>query len=246
MASPPSSALAGAAVSAAALARIVADLATAANLPASVARDASRTCRSVERVFAPRVTGRAHVGLIGSRLATCVHDLARAAEPADVAPLLYGAAEACAAAIPVSASPRLTAEYAYAGALCQAVAVACLGEAYLAEARSGFAERAAATAARARIAASIEAVADPVAGALGQEIYGVLAAVAAECGAHLVRIAATLAPVVRVGAGKSFPSTAVAWSLYGDPARAPELIARNAVGTPLFMPASFEAVSPGA
>lgn len=246
MASPPSSALAGAAVSAVALAGLVNDLATAASLPPETGRAVAATCRTVVRVLGPRVTGRAHVGDIGRRLAGAVRDLARAAEPADVAPLLYDAAELAWIAVPVSASPRLTAEYGYAAVLAAGVATACLGEAFLAEARSGFADREAATRARARIAASVEAVADPVAGALGQEVYGILAAVARECGAHLVQMAATLQPVVRVGAARSFPSTALAWSLYGDPARAVDLVARNACGTPLFMPATFEAVSPGA
>ena len=51
-------------------------------------------------------------------------------------------------------------------------------------------------------------------------------------------------PVVRVEASRSFPSTALAWSLYGDPTRAEELVRRARCGTPLFMPATFEAVSP--
>ena len=42
----------------------------------------------------------------------------------------------------------------------------------------------------------------------------------------------------------SFPSTALAWRLYGDPARAEDLVARNRVATPLFMATNFEALAP--
>ena len=50
--------------------------------------------------------------------------------------------------------------------------------------------------------------------------------------------------LIRAQAGRSFPSTALAWSLYADPTRAPELVARNRVGTPFHMPATFEALAP--
>lgn len=246
MASPPSSALAGAAVAAAALAPLVAGLADGLGLPAEARLPITRTCRTIALTLAPRITARRDVAEIARRLAGAVQDAARAAEPRDAAPLLYAAAVGTLDCVPVSASPSLTLEFAYARALAAGIEAACLGEAFLAAARSEFGDRIAATRAREEIAARVDAAAERVADALGQEVYGVLSACARECGAHLVAIASTLQPVIRVDATRSFPSTALAWSLYGDPARAAELLARNACGTPLFMPATFEAVGPGA
>lgn len=53
----------------------------------------------------------------------------------------------------------------------------------------------------------------------------------------------TLAPVVTVTAPLSLPALVHAWRLYADPTRADELVARNDVVHPLFMPMSFEALA---
>ena len=49
--------------------------------------------------------------------------------------------------------------------------------------------------------------------------------------------------VVPVSANVLLPSLWWAWRLYQDPTRAPELVARNDVAHPSFMPLSFEALS---
>jgi prophage DNA circulation protein len=49
--------------------------------------------------------------------------------------------------------------------------------------------------------------------------------------------------LVRVETGVSMSAVRLAYDLYGDPARARELTARNGVATPVFMPVVFEAVS---
>ena len=46
--------------------------------------------------------------------------------------------------------------------------------------------------------------------------------------------------------GSARPSTALAYALYGDPARGAELAARNAAGCPLFLGPTIEALSPSA
>ncbi|MCJ2108025.1 hypothetical protein MKK70_22145 [Methylobacterium sp. E-041] len=246
MSTIPSGALAGAAVSAGALAGVIADLSAGLPLAASVALGVSGTCTRIVRVSAPRVLSAADVAAIGVDLVGAVQAAARGAQAGDASAGLYAAAARTQACIPVSASPVLTRAYRFAGALAASVEAACLGEAFLAEARTGFADRRAATEARARISAAYDASADRIAATLGQDILTVLAAVARETSGHLVRLATTLQPVVRVDANRSFPSTALAWSLYGDPTRAPELLARNRCGTPLFMPATIEAVAPKA
>jgi prophage DNA circulation protein len=52
-----------------------------------------------------------------------------------------------------------------------------------------------------------------------------------------------LAPVVTVSANLSLPALYWAWRLYADPNRSDELVARNQVTHPSFMPLSFEALS---
>lgn len=60
---------------------------------------------------------------------------------------------------------------------------------------------------------------------------------------YLSRVILDLAPVVQVNANLSMPSLFWAWRLYADPSRSGELVARNAVVHPSFMPASFEALA---
>lgn len=72
---------------------------------------------------------------------------------------------------------------------------------------------------------------------LVRDLYG--AAVA-----YLVRIGLDLKPIVRVTAGARLPSTLMAWQLYGDPARAIDLVDRNDIATPFAMPTLFDAEQP--
>ena len=244
MASPPSSAIAGAAVAAIALGDVVAGLARTLPIPVADAQAALGTCRRIGRIQAPRTTGPADVAALAATLVTTVQALARAGEPGDAAAGLYAAAAATRGCAPASASPALTRAYALARALCVGVEAACLGEAFLAEARTGFADRRAAAAARIRIRDAYVGASDRVAALLGQSALIVLDTAAREASAHLVQEAASLRPVILVQAGRSFPAAALAWSLYGDPERAGELMARNAVGTPFHMAASIEALAP--
>ncbi len=71
-----------------------------------------------------------------------------------------------------------------------------------------------------------------------------LTALRDRCVEYLSRQVAVLAPVVIVSAPASLPSLFWAWRLYGDPERADDLVARNAVAHPGFMPVQFEALAP--
>ncbi|MGU3539975.1 hypothetical protein [Methylobacterium sp. A54F] len=246
MADIPSGSLAGAAVSAAALAGIVADLAATLPAAAAVATSVATSCQRIVRFGAPRLRTRADLASLGAELVSDVQALARAVEPGDASAGLYAAAARATGAFPRSASPALTRQYGLARALAASVEVACLGEAFLAEARTAFTDRRAASEARARIAAAYDAAGDRIAATLGQAVLGVLGTAARECSAYLVQRATTLQPVVQVSANRAFPSTLIAWDLYGDPGRADELVLRNRCGTPLFMPATIEAVAPDA
>ena len=246
MASPPSSAVAGAAVSATALAGVVAGLIRSLPLPASRAQPALSACRRIAGITAPRIFTLADAASVAATLIATVQGVARDAAPDDASAGLYDAAAATRACAPASASPVLTQAYSLARALCVGVEAACLGEAFLCEARTEFGDRQAASAARDRITAALDGAVDRVAAALGQPAAFVLTTAAGQTCAHLVDISGSLQPLIRAQAGRSFPSTALAWTLYADPVRAPELVARNRVGTPFHMPASFEALAPKA
>ena len=61
--------------------------------------------------------------------------------------------------------------------------------------------------------------------------------------AHLSRVIIDLSPVIQLEANQSMPSIFWAYRLYQDPQRSVELVARNRVAHPSFMPAAFEALA---
>lgn len=73
-------------------------------------------------------------------------------------------------------------------------------------------------------------------------VHGWLSTIAATAADDLSTIAANRAPLVSVSVGISLPATALAYALYGDAARAAELVDRNRVATPALMPVGFEAL----
>ncbi|WFS07785.1 hypothetical protein [Methylobacterium sp. 391_Methyba4] len=244
MASPPSSAIAAAAVSTMALADVTAGLVRGLPLPAGTAQSTLSASRRIGSVAAPRLFTVSDVAGVAAALVGIVQTIARDAPPSDASASLYAAAAATRGCAPISASPALTRAYSLARALCVGVEAACLGEAFLCEARTEFGDRQAASAARDRITAALDGAVDRVAASLGQPAAQVLTTAAGQTCAYLVDLTGSLQPLIRVEAARSFPSTALAWSLYADPDRASELVARNRVGTPFHMPATFEAVAP--
>lgn len=60
---------------------------------------------------------------------------------------------------------------------------------------------------------------------------------------YLSRAILDLAPVINVDANLSMPSLFWAWRLYQDPERSSEIVARNRVQHPSFMPPAFEALA---
>lgn len=246
MSSPPSSALVGAAAAVLALTGILTDLVTTLPVDTQAARTAATAARRLGWIDAPRVRSPADVAAIAAGLIQAVQGLARACAPSDASARLYAAAAATRGCAPVSASPILTRAYGLARAVCVGMEATCLGEAFLCEARTAFGDRQAASAARDRITAALDGSVDRIAAALGQPAAFVLNTTAGHTCAHLVDLTGNLKPVVVAEAGRSYPSTRLAWSLYADPERALDLVARNRIGTPLFCPAIFEALAPSA
>lgn len=75
-------------------------------------------------------------------------------------------------------------------------------------------------------------------------LYVQLQTLAGNVAEFLSRQIADLAPIVVVSAPLRMPSLYWAQRLYGDAGRAGELVARNAVAHPSFMPVEFEALAP--
>ena len=244
MSLPPSSALASAAVAGQALALVLLNLAGTLPVAPQAQAEAMTAARRGGSILAPRLRAISDVAAMTAALILAVQMLARACEPSDAAAGLYVAAGAAPGCAPVSASPILTREYALSRAVCAGFEAACLGEAFLCEARTTFGDRQAASAARDRIIVAHDAALDRISAVLGQGAAFVLGTAAGQTCAHLVDISGSLQPIVQAEAGRSMPSTGLAWSLYGDPVRSAELVARNRCGTPLFMPATFEALAP--
>jgi prophage DNA circulation protein len=75
------------------------------------------------------------------------------------------------------------------------------------------------------------------------DLYSAMSALRNATVDFLSRAVLDLAPVISVSANMPMPSLFWAWRLYSDPARSVDLVARNRVVHPSFMPAQFEALS---
>ncbi|WP_143061914.1 hypothetical protein [Faunimonas pinastri] len=213
-------------------------------LSSAVASNLTASTDLVRNVLAPQLTTLTRAAEIGVALATAIGAIGDDAGAGDIAIPLYAAATSAAGAVALTASPGLTRHGSLARALAACVEAAFLGQAFLAEAQTQYADRQSAAEARQRIADAMEDASDRIADAAGIEIFGVLADVAQNCNAQLVTLATDLKPVVKVSAKLSLPAALVAWMLYSDPTEAEDLVTRNRCGTPLFMPATIEALSP--
>ena len=125
--------------------------------------------------------------------------------------------------------------------LTRAVLLAGYGEALL---HQTFADRPSAITARANLVARIEPELNYAQGGRNGDVYVALSGLRGALVEYLSRQIIDLAPVLTVTANASMPVLWWAWRLYGDPARAQELIERNNVKHPSHMPAAFEALAP--
>jgi prophage DNA circulation protein len=81
-------------------------------------------------------------------------------------------------------------------------------------------------------------------GAPDAELNVVLQDLRARAVDHISAAIADLRPVVTVAANEPMPSLWWAWRLYQDPTRASELVARNKIKHPAWMPERFSALAP--
>lgn len=140
-------------------------------------------------------------------------------------------------------TPARAQEQANAATIASIVRVQALAERAVALTESDIADRRAAIAARAAISEAIEAELSRLQGSDAHPVYVALADVRGRAVEHLTRLMADMAPVVGVGVPQSMPSLWWANALYGDASRAAELVARNRVIHPSFMPIEIEALA---
>lgn len=215
-------------------------------LSAPAALALRRTVYLVDGILAPRITTTIDVATIGRTLVAAAAAIAADVDVDDAAPAFAAAAASAAIAAPRFSSPARTIAGSFGRALAAAIEAAYLGQSFVAEAKRAFGDQASALAARARIATAMEGAIDRIANGAGQDVVALLQRVALIAGDHLATVATDLRPVVQVETRRSAPSTALAYGLYGDPTRAPELVARNKVACSLFMPTKLQALAPKA
>ena len=97
--------------------------------------------------------------------------------------------------------------------------------------------------ARLEVTARMNAELELTVGAEDAELFVAIQALFGAVIDFLSALITDLAPLVRVELGRSMPSLWVAWRLYADPLRATELVERNGVPAPSFMPRVFEALA---
>lgn len=109
--------------------------------------------------------------------------------------------------------------------------------------RQSFAARPDGITARAEVAERFEAELYDTTGADNHDLFVAIEQLRGKVIDWLTKTINTLAPVIVVESARILPSLALAWTLYADPLRADELVARNAVRHPSFMPRTIEALS---
>jgi prophage DNA circulation protein len=111
--------------------------------------------------------------------------------------------------------------------------------------RQPYASRSDGVAARADAAEYLGFELDRAGGAANAGLYVALQTLRGNVVQYLTELIATLAPVVTVTLPQSMPSLWCAWRLYQDPTRVADLVGRNEVRHPSFMPLTFQALAPG-
>ncbi|MCW2276381.1 hypothetical protein GJ654_18815 [Rhodoblastus acidophilus] len=154
-----------------------------------------------------------------------------------------GLAANLAALAPSSASPGIAAQNVLASALLVAARGAAAGEIARAASSLELTDRQSAKEALDALVAATDPMIDVLGQVLGADASQALAD--AQIAAVRALNAAMLdtAPLIEVSTTLRYPAAAAAYALYGDPSRAGELLARNGVGTPLFMPNIFVALA---
>lgn len=184
---------------------------------------------------------------VSDKVATLVFDLARDIGGAmDAGRAASAFADLVAEWPPVIPGPGTASELAAAanaGEVARVVRLAGLAAYAEALVRIEFPSRSEGVTARGAFVERIDAELEETTGAALAPVYVALQQLRNQTVDYLSSVVADLAPVISVEVPLSMPSLFVAWRLYQDPARARELVDRNKVPHPSFMPNRFEALS---
>lgn len=201
---------------------------------------------AIETLFADAaaLTGSAGAAAVAAGLLAATADLADAMPPV-AAQRAMGALIDAAPALPVlPIGPVLTRRAAVNAATAARLARRAVLVAWCqAVLRRPFTNRPDGVAARGEVMARFEVELQDCGGADNAALFVALSALRNATVDYLTRLIADLAPVISVETPQQMPSLAVAWLLYADPLRAGELVARNRVRHPSFMPTAIEALA---
>jgi prophage DNA circulation protein len=111
--------------------------------------------------------------------------------------------------------------------------------------RQPYPDRPTGVAARAAAAERLADELEHLAGAAAARTYEAIKDLRGAVVSWLTQLVVNLAPVITVSAARSMPAVWWAWRLYGDPTRQFDLVLRNKVPHPAFMPLSFQALAAG-
>lgn len=140
-------------------------------------------------------------------------------------------------------SPTVIAAAANVAAAARAARLAALTVYAEAVLRTTFASRPDGVTARAQVAERFENELLDTTGAASAALFVAIEQLQAKVIEWLTQTITTLAPIVIVESARIRPSLALAWILYADPTRSDELVARNNVRHPSFMPRTIEALA---
>ena len=166
-----------------------------------------------------------------------------AATARDVAPVLAGLTDPPAPSGIRPTTPSRRQQIANAGALSLALRIAALGQWAVAVTEIAYHDRRAAIQARADLAERFDAVLDILSGPDAHAMALALGEVRNTAIQYLTRMLTDLAPVQIFISHKTMPSLWWAYRLYGDAARASELVSRNQALHASFMPLEVEALA---
>ena len=229
-----------------ALALVLNSTAQRLSLPAAVTFAVRGQAYVLSAILAPGIRTIGDAANAGEIISAAIATMCEQAPSADAIQPLYDAAAACVYAAPSFASPARTRAASLSRTMAACAEATFLGQAFVAQASIDYGDRQAAVVARKRIADAMDASIDRIAQETALPVVDILSQTARLATGHIADVAANLQPIVRVQTPRSAPSTALAFRLYGDPSRAPELVARNRVATPIFMPTTIDALAPGA
>lgn len=173
-------------------------------------------------------------------VADFIHAHAAIADPVEMQSACIALSASVLAAVPATASLALANEQRIGKRIVQSLGLLLIAEAGAAAASRSFSSRGQAKESRDAIVAAFDAALLAAVECPEVVILGARESIAAAI-RHLDDTAGDLAPLVKIDLPRSLPSVLVAWALYRDPSRAPELVAAARTGTSLLMPTSFVA-----